>query len=148
MTINAANPIYQKVTLDEYKNKTQKILDDLNTGKMWLNDKCETVKKDGKIIRWLKAILSVILPVNLYGSIKASKVAMSIFEFAKTNSEHLNDDDAYDQRLAILNKLGELTRGKYSKKIEMASNAITGLVVSDEEDSDSRTESADEAASI
>lgn len=96
---------------------------------MWMNDACETQKKDTKIIRWIKSILSIILPINLYESIKASKVALNYFEFLKVNQEHLRKGDTFIKAKQVLENLNSRLNGKHARKIEAYLLAIDALKV-------------------
>ncbi|QLH36320.1 MAG: hypothetical protein HWD61_09425 [Parachlamydiaceae bacterium] len=62
-----------------------------------MNEACETQNKNSRFVRWIKCILSVILPVDLFVSIKADQVASNYIKFVERHKEYLNDKGALEK---------------------------------------------------
>ncbi len=122
-------PINNRLSEQDFIAKIGKLDEGLNSGKMWLNDKCEMQVKSYKIVRWIKCILSIILPINLFSSIKASRVASSYFQFLETHKEFLQNENTAIAAKKVLNTLNLKTGEKYSAKINICLAAVDGLKV-------------------
>lgn len=116
-----------KLIEHDFVVRIKKLDDDLNTGKMWMNENCLTQKKSHTIIRWIKCILSTLLPIDLFSSIKASRVALSYFEFVKNHREYLNNPDTVKLSKRVLESLNEKTQEKFTKKIQAYLIALDAL---------------------
>lgn len=112
---------------EDFFLKVNRLEQDLNTGKMWLNVNCESQKKDFIVVRWLKCILSKFLPINLFSSIKASRVALSYLNYVEKNKDYLRDSMTLKTVQNILVLLNEKTKEKYSRKIQAYLIAMKGL---------------------
>lgn len=122
-----------KLSRDDYSVAIIKLNQDLNEGR-FMNADCKTQVKNGRLIRWFKTILSKILPIKLFPSIKASKVAFSYFGFVKNHQEYLVDEQVLSNTKKVLETLNEKTHGRYSKKIDIYLYAIEGLDIDNLED--------------
>lgn len=112
---------------EDFIYKIENLNKDLIPGEMWMNDKCEMQVKSRKIVRWIKCILSIILPINLFSSIKASRVALAYFELVKKHQEHLKNPETVKKTKQVLKTLNEKTLEKYERKITALLYAIDGL---------------------
>lgn len=112
----------------DFDAKVTKLNTDLSTGKMWLNDKCETQTKNCCLVRWIKCIFSFILPIDFLSSIKASRVALSYFEFVRPYKDYLKDENVLKHAKIVLTTLNEKTHHKYTRKIMAYVTAIDGLI--------------------
>lgn len=116
-----------KLSEAAYSNTIHQLNSDLLTGKMWMNTQCKTQNKDPRLIRWIKYLLSQILPFNLYSSIKVSRVAFQYFEFVKIHQDYLVDSKIFDKTKEVLETLNVKTHKKYSNKLQAYLYAIDGL---------------------
>lgn len=109
---------FQKLNQNEFIDKLEKLKKDLNTGKMWMNERCETQAKDNRLIRFLKSIISTILPFNLYASIKVDRVATSLLDFFKSNQDHFANSENLFRATSLIHALDKKTYNKYHSKLE------------------------------
>lgn len=129
-TVNASSAAQVKLSQQDFVAKITKDSENLKTGKMWLNDKNETQNKDSRIVRWIKCILSVILPFNLYSSIKVDRVALNYFGFINTHKEYLGNQETREKAIEVFKTLKAQTKDKYVKLLEVYEAAIQGIVPS------------------
>lgn len=111
----------------EFTNKIHTINDNLKAGKMWMNENCETQNKNHVIVRWIKCIISIILPIDLFSSIRINHVALNYFKLVEKNKEHLKNQTILDQVKNVLVQLNEKSREKYEQEIRVHLAALDGL---------------------
>jgi hypothetical protein len=116
-----------KLAADVFHQKIKQIHTDLTEGK-WLNEQMETQDKNNRFVRWIKCILSIILPVDLFSSIKVDTVAIKFFKFVQNHKEWLSDNEILENVRAVLLKLEEKTKEKHTETIVMTLTACDGLL--------------------
>lgn len=124
---NAPSQINNKPTQQDFEAKIRKLSADLETGTMWMNEKCEMQNKSSRFVRWIKCVLSTILPIDLFSSIKVNNVALAYFKFIKQHQDYLVDQDFCDDVKRVLSTLNERTKGRHALEMEVYKTAINGL---------------------
>lgn len=118
---------------EQFTDKIKKIELDLKTGKMWLNDRCETQNKSSRFVRWIKCVLSKILPIDLFSSIKIRNVVPYYFKLIEKNKEYLKDPKVLESAKNVLEFLKKKTNKKYDSKINTQLKAIDLLNIKNNE---------------
>lgn len=117
----------QKFNYEQFERKITQLNSDLIQGK-WMTDTCETRNKDSRFVRWIKCLISAILPFKLYTSIKVENVVPAYFKLIEENREHLKNAKLLASTKNILEFLNTKTKEKHLILITKIEKQIDGLI--------------------